>query len=85
MTRGELLQLLTKEAKRYRRTALSSIERNKHMNNVSRRDLLYLKKNPQLTRRMIDALLVDFINTVGVGQCIDYALYTKHFKSTDRT
>jgi len=85
MTRGELLQLLTKEAKRYRRTALSSIERNKHMNNVSRRDLLYLKKNPQLTRRMIDALLVDFINTVGVGQCIDYALYTKHLKSTDRT
>ena len=85
MTRGEPLQLLTNEAKRYRRTALSSIERNKHMNNVSRRDLLELKKNPQLTQRMIDALLIDFINTVGAGQCIDYALYTKHLKSTDRT
>jgi len=85
MTRGELLNLLTDEAKRYRRTALSSIERHQYMNSISRRDLSRLKKNRQLTQRTIDALLVDFINTVGAGQCVDYALYTKHLESADRT
>jgi len=85
MTRGELLDFLTNEAKQYRGTALSSIERNQRMNRISRRDLSRLKKNRQLIQRMIDALLVDFINTVGVGQCIDYALYTKHLESVDRT
>lgn len=87
MTRGELLNFLKEEAKRYRGQALSSIERNWHMNNLSRKDLLRLKKSQQLTQRMIDALLVDFINVVGVSQCIDYALYTKDLKSEvdDRT
>jgi len=85
MTRGELLDLLTNEAKRYRRISLSSIERNQRMNSISTSDLAHLKKNRQLTQRMIDALLVDFINTVGAGQCVDYALYTKNIKSADRT
>lgn len=87
MTRGELLNLFTKEARRYRKQALSSIERNRHMNNLSREDFLRLKKSQRLIQRTIDALLVDFINTVGAGQCVDYGLYTKHLKSrsADRT
>lgn len=87
MTRGKLLNLLTKEAKRYRRQALASIERNGHMNDLSQKDLMRLKRDRQLTQRVIDALLVDFINIVGVGQCLDYGLYTKNIKivSADRT
>lgn len=80
MTRGELLELLTTEAKKYRHTALVSIERSKHMNNLSPKDISKLKKEQQLTQKLIDALLVDFINSVGVGQCLDYGLYTKHLK-----
>ena len=85
MTRKELLNLLAEEAKKYRSEAVSSIERNRHMNDISRNNLLHLKKNKQLTQRVIDAILVDFINAVGVGQCIDYGLYVKHLKSVDRT
>ena len=85
MTRGELLNFLTKEAKQYRKTALMTIERNGHMDDVSRKDFSRLKKDRELTQRMIDALLVDFINAVGVSQCVDYALYTKHIKSADHT
>lgn len=83
MTRGELLNLLTKEAKRYRRQAIASIERNGHMNDLSRKDIIRLKKDRQLTQRVLDALLVDFINAVGVGQCIDYGLCTKDVKTLD--
>ena len=81
MTRGELLKLLEKEAKEYRLGALSSIERSRHMNNLSARDFSKLKKDQRLIQKTIDALLVDFINTVAGGQCLDYGLYTKHLKS----
>jgi len=80
MTRGELLKLLTKEAKKYRDGALVSIKRSKHMNDLSSKDISKLKKEQQLTQKLIDALLVDFINRVGAGQCLDYGLYTKHLK-----
>ncbi|MBU6415223.1 hypothetical protein KGQ34_03215 [Patescibacteria group bacterium] len=85
MTRGELLNFLEKEAKRYRKEALSSIERNKHMNNLSKQDILRLKKDRQMTQKMIDALLVDFINVIGNSQGCDYGLYVKHLESADRT
>ncbi len=80
MTKGELLNLLTKEAKKYRKKAFRSIQRNVHMNDLSPEDIEYLKKNRKLTRKTIDALLVDFINYVGVSQCVDFGLYTKYLK-----
>ena len=85
MTRGELLNLLTSDARKYRDGALASVERNIHMNDLASRDLQRLKRNRQLIQRLIDALLVDFINMVGVGQCVDCALYTKDLISSDRT
>ncbi len=78
LTIAELLSFLTSEAKKYRKKALSSIERNKHMNNLSQKNFLKLKKNRRLFKKMIDAVLVDFINDVGASQCVDYALYTKY-------
>jgi hypothetical protein len=79
ITRGELLNFLTKEAKRYRTTALKSLKRNRHMNTLSKKDLLKLR-NLHSIQEFIDAILVDFINSVGVGQGIDYALYTENLE-----
>lgn len=81
MTRGELLNLLTEKAKIYRLEALQSIERSRHMNNLSTRDFSKLKREQRLIQKTVDALLVDFINAVGADQCLDYGLYTKHLKS----
>lgn len=77
MTRGELLELLTKEAKKYRKIAAASIELNHHTNNLSATDIATIKRNELRIQRLIDALLVDFINAVGAGQGIDLGLYTK--------
>lgn len=80
ITRGKLLNFLTEEAREYRKDALSSLEWNRHMNNLSSKDISKMKKERQRHQRIVDALLVDFINTVGANQGVDYALYTKHFK-----
>jgi len=81
MTRGELLKMLERKAKIYRLEALKSIERSRHMNNLSARDFSRLKKEQRLIQKTIDALLVDFINAIGADQSLDYGLYTKHLKS----
>jgi len=67
MTRGELLDLLTVYAKDYHINAAETIARNDHMNNL---------KGVPVHTDVIDAVLVDFINYIGVKNCIDYALYT---------
>ena len=83
MTRNELLNLLTLEARDYRRKAFASIAWNRRMNDLSKEDFAKLKKDRRLAQRMIDALLVDFINIVGAGQGIDYGLCTKYITESD--
>gem|GEM_PF-2381512 len=74
----ELLGLLTREAKEYRKQALKSIERNRHMNGLLLRNTASLKRiKSLLIQKIIDALLVDFINCIGAKQGIDYALHTE--------
>ena len=80
MTKIELLNLLTEKAKECRREALLSIRRNRHMNDLSPTDFAKLEKNRQLTQKTIDAILVDFINGIGVDQGVDYGLRSKHLK-----
>lgn len=69
MTSIQLLDLLTKRAKEYRKGANEAIKRNSHMNSLS--------GNIEIPQEAVDALLVDFINYIGVNMCVDYALYTK--------
>ncbi|MFA5020951.1 MAG: hypothetical protein WC517_02745 [Patescibacteria group bacterium] len=77
MNRMELLELLTKEAREYRKHAKESIGRNKHMNRLSPKNLASLRRIKNLLiERIIDALLVDFINYIGASQGIDYGLHT---------
>ncbi len=33
---------------------------------------------------VLDAIIVDFVNSVAVSQCIDYALYTEDLQKADR-
>ena len=68
MTRGELLELLTKETIKFREhPELISI--NNHLTGID--------KNNMPSKEQIDGVLVAFINHVGISQCIDYALSYK--------
>jgi hypothetical protein len=68
MTKIDLLNMLTRDAKVYRKDAAKSIIRNRHMNTCPSNQII----DPVL----VDALLTDFINYVGAVQGVDYALYT---------
>lgn len=72
MTNGELLNRITEDAQAYRLDARASIARNKHMNT--------LRGHCLLSQDEIDALLVDFINFVGVQCGVDFGLYVKDFR-----
>ena len=63
MTRGELLDFLTKQAKEFRNDK-TNISRNFHLTGI--------KEQPE--QYLIDGVLVAFINHIGISQCIDYAL-----------
>ena len=80
MTVGELISLLEKEAKKYRKHARISIARNFHMNELTQNDIAELTGKKNFADRVIDAALVDFINYVAVGQGCDLGLYVKHLK-----
>ena len=65
----DFFDMTTRCAIRYRSNANESIQRNRHMNNI--------KPDEVIEQRVIDAILVDFINNVAVNHGVDYALYTK--------
>ena len=66
MTRGELLEFLTKQVKEFRNDK-TSISRNYHLTDI--------KEQPE--QHLIDGVLVAFINHIGMNQGIDYALSVK--------
>lgn len=68
----DMLELTKGYADKYRKEAQLSLERNNHMNEI--------KSGEMVQQRHIDAVLVDFINYIGVKHGIDYALYTKDLK-----
>jgi hypothetical protein len=63
-------------ADKYRKEAQQSLIRNRHMNNIEDGELVQ--------QRHIDAVLVDFINYIGVKHGVDYALYTSDFENTNK-
>lgn len=64
----DLLKLMTNYAKRYSPDAVESVKRNSHMNDLT--------PTSKVDKEVVDAVLVDFINFIGVNYCIDYALCT---------
>ena len=71
MTRGELLEFLTKEAIKFREKP-NFISINQHLTGID--------ENNMPSKEQIDGVLVAFINSVGISQCIDYALSYKDFE-----
>jgi len=69
MKKIELLELITDSAKRYRLNCVDSVNRNSHMNELC--------GHLVISQVVVDSILTDFINHVGVEQGVDYALYTK--------
>jgi hypothetical protein len=72
MTKIELLSYLTAIVREYRKNCNKSINVNKHMNE--------LNGKAKIKQKVIDAILVDFINYVGINQGVDYGLYTNDIK-----
>ena len=72
MKKIELLELITKYAKDYVDGADGSVKRNQHMNNF---DI-----NEYIRQDLIDALIVDYINFIGMEQGVDYGLYTEDLR-----
>lgn len=70
----EMLELTKKYADKYSEEAKISLVRNNHMNEI--------KKNEEIDQRVIDAVLVDFINFIGVKHGIDYALHTSDLRKS---
>lgn len=68
MTRGELLQYLTKEAVKFGEQP-DFISINKHLTGID--------ENNIPSKEQIDGVIVAFINYIGVSLCIDYALSYK--------
>jgi hypothetical protein len=66
------LMSLTKMAQEYRVESQKSLERNRHMNEI--------EQGEQVQQRIIDAVLTDFINYIGMKSCIDFGLYTEDLR-----
>jgi hypothetical protein len=77
LTSGELLSLLTNFAKDYVPTAVGSVIRNNHMND--------LPEKAKVSQKVVDAVVVDFINFIGNRYCVDYGLYTKDLNEPKRS
>lgn len=66
------IDVLTKCATEYRKDCQESLYRNRHMN-----DFVFKPDRPVVSQEIVDAILVDFINFVGMKNCGDVGLYTQ--------
>ena len=73
MSKIELLDMLTKRARVFRADR-EHFKRNNHMHD--------LKEAPP--QEVVDAVLVGFINDIGIMQGVDYALYTRDLVAPEK-
>ena len=78
MTRKKFMQVVEEVAKDYYPKALKNIVRNRQMNDLTKKDTRHIAKNRKMFQRLVEALLVDFINQVGSYQSLDYGMYTHY-------
>ena len=72
-SQGELLDYLKNVLFKYQPTAIESLRRNHHMNDIT--------PKTKIDPKVVDAVLVDFINFVGACGGVDYAMYTSDLPS----
>jgi hypothetical protein len=73
VTKGEMLDVLSKYAHTYAQSARETLGRNSHMHRLSEPEI------NALSDEQVRAILNDYINYVGVRQGVDWAMYTKDF------
>jgi len=71
----DLLNSLVNYTKKYRLGCEESVLRNKHMNG--------LDGNEKIEQKVVDAILVDFINFIGANHSVDYVLYTNDLEEDE--
>ena len=69
MTRRDYMNYLERVAVEYVKDAKVSIVRNKHMNKLTGKE--------RVSQKIIDAVIVDFINVIGAWQGLDEGYYVK--------
>ena len=72
-TKSDLLNNITKIAIEYAPKCKDSVLRNRHMNGLLNDDT----NSNVIIQDGIDAILVDFVNYIGMHQGLDWGLYTK--------
>ena len=81
---SELLQYLVRYAGLYRKDAVKSIEKNRHMNGLTDDDLCDIGRNEALAQKIAEAAIVDFINFIGAKHGVDFGMYTKNLSDESR-
>lgn len=75
MTNGEFMDLLVKDLKAYHKAGpMESVKRNVHMSDYY---------GQPVAAETVDALLVDFVNFVGMRRGMDLGLYTRDLKDDE--
>lgn len=69
INRLQFIQNVEERAREYAKDAAKSLVRNNHMNDIEEGEVVQ--------QRIIDAVLVDFINYVAGIMCVDYGMYVK--------
>jgi hypothetical protein len=72
LTSGELLKLITGFAKEYHSKSVESVKRKNHMNDLTEKD--------EVSQKVVDAVLADFVNYIGSTRGVDYGLYASDLK-----
>jgi hypothetical protein len=73
----DVLNFLVSYAKKYVKEGKDSVKKNRHMNE--------LEKDDSVTQQQVEAVVVDFINYIGVKCGIDYALYTSDVQEGEKS
>ena len=80
MTSLDLLKLVESQARKYKKAGIKdSLIRNNHMNDLQE----FSAEKAEMDDALIDAVLVDFVNFIGMSQGIDYGLYTSDLQKEE--
>lgn len=81
-TKGNLLKLVERVARDCHSQMLDSMVQNRHMNELTEKDIRKIRRHPKYYQRLVDAILVNFVNTAGADQGLDWGFYVKHLKKS---
>lgn len=72
ISRLQFIEHITEAIEKYRLDSNSSIHRHSHMNDIEPEDYV--------EQRIVDAILVDFVNFIAGKMGVDYGIYTRDLK-----